>query len=317
MALTLPAGLPIPILYTTAFSLGPEDMRLFYSFDKQLFGIFNMYEESGNRRMWLFSFATGKIHKLSLNYRENDEPEKEKNWCPLVGPDSLYFVYNYKNLQIVNCTDFEKDCELVFGKFSASPEYLRGGTPFVRLGLSDYYFSFSYSHLDYFKDSKLKVCSVYRPSLTIIKADDFDNLNTFKVVYTSEPFDFFNQLFLHPVTELYSLENLGICKVSHILLISSIAKVDYERDETDLTVSANDKHVLAVKVSGLIEYVKDVIQAYEDSSLKPVRNCAERLAIRYYMKNYPGSLGLPIETSKLKNRPGKELYYDQVFNYES
>lgn len=48
-------------------------MRLFKTEEGEIFGIFQLIEKLRIRRLWIFSFLTGKMYKIeALNYKEQE-----------------------------------------------------------------------------------------------------------------------------------------------------------------------------------------------------------------------------------------------------
>ena len=270
--MTLPNALPIAVHDYNARFAGPEDSRIFRAPDNTLMCIFNMLDVDDKRKMFLFSFRNAKSHSLFLEeYKKTGGiPSAEKNWTPLIvdKDKSLYFVYNFKNAQVMQCK--QAKCSLVNGEFDSSPGLIKGGTPFYRFHQSDYYFSITYTHHNY--DKSNPHCIVYRPTITIVKAEAPFK---FSYVYNSEPLEFGH--------ELFGLANeVDLCGKSRILTVGSVAWMDWSKDESVLTVNVNDKEPLLVTISGLEKFIARAIYAFERHFLKFSLSCAESLALTHF-----------------------------------
>lgn len=103
-----------------------------------------------------------------------------------------------------------------------------------------------------------------------------------EVIYTSEPVEFKKKLFLEPITDLKHVDELILCGESSVLIVTSIARLDFDRDITDLTIYISDHINLVVKISGLKSFVENVINLFEDGSLAKDDNCAEKFAFLFY-----------------------------------
>jgi hypothetical protein len=257
-AILLPSILPIPSAKLSTY-LKQEDMRVFKMNNGDVFGVFHMIEKKNIRRMWLFGFTTGKIYKLDIS--NSEQAPVEKNWSPLVIGNSIYMVYNHQGLQVLDCTNYESGCLSLTGKLNPNLGEIHGGSPYVRFADTDYYISFGYSIFKFIHTKcNIQECLMYRPVLTIIKADikDPSYLN-FKLIYTSELLDFGDLLFDFSITGQKYFNNNGNCFHSQILTIGSIAKWDYEYDEIDITANINDKITAAIRIKGVTKVVKAVI----------------------------------------------------------
>jgi hypothetical protein len=271
--ITLPSALQIPVADYSLHFAGPEDSRIFRAPDNSIMCIFNMLDADKKRKMFLFSFENGKTQTLQVEeYKKNGGiPSAEKNWTPLVieGEKSLYFVYNFKNAQVLRCK--ESKCSLATGEFDSIPGLIKGGTPFYRFHQSDYYFSLTYTHHNYDKSNPL--CIVYRPTITIVKAE---RPFKFSYIYNSEPMEFGHQVF-----GLASAKG-NLCGDSRILTVGSVAWMDLAKDQSVLTVNVNDNEPLLVTISGLERFIARVVYAYEHQFLKFSLSCAESLAVAHF-----------------------------------
>ena len=194
-------------------------------------------------------------------------------------------IYNFRNLQIIDCTNFENGCERISDNLDATLDTLRGGSPFVKFFDTNYYVSFSYTHLRC-TESRSLTCHIYRPALIILKAVDESKPETFKVIYESEPFDFNKELF-----DFEILEGLGVITMNNglrnnILIVASINSWDYRSDRVYLTININDKYPLVVKVQGLGKFIFDIIKKDEKNQLPSSHHCAQQFAREYYESFY-------------------------------
>ncbi|CAG9329253.1 unnamed protein product [Blepharisma stoltei] len=271
----VPGIIPIKIPNLYLLNAGPEDPRIFRALGNQVFVLFNMFDYDEMRKMWIYNFNTAECYPLSIRYHKEQAYFSEKNWTPFIVDDEhLYFIYNYKNFQIIDCTVKGENCSWKSGGYERLPEGLRGGSPYLQYKNTSYYVNLGYSHIFYVKDTNW--CHLYRPCLTL--AQYIDEEPNFRLIYTSEPIDFSNKLFLKPITKYSEMSEVGMCGDGRIMIPLSIARWNYEEDIADITVSINDTIPLALKVSGLAEIVDEVIFWYEKGSLPKEENCAERLA---------------------------------------
>lgn len=272
-AMALPGVLPIEVHDYDARFAGPEDSRIFRAPDNTLMCIFNMLDADEKSKMFLFSFRNAKSQSLFLEEYKNAGgiPSAEKNWAPLIvdKDKSLYFVYNFKNAQVMRCNNAK--CSLATDEFDSIPGLIKGGTPFYRFHQSNYYFSLTYTHHNYHKSNPY--CIVYRPTITIVKAEAPFR---FSHVYNSEPLEFGHALFGLAKGEVY------LCGKSRILTVGSVAWMDWSKDESVLTVNVNDKEPLLVTIFGLEKFIARAIYAYERNFLKFPLSCAESLTLEHF-----------------------------------
>mmetsp|Transcript_18149 Transcript_18149/g.18143 ORF Transcript_18149/g.18143 Transcript_18149/m.18143 type:complete len:265 (+) Transcript_18149:479-1273(+) len=231
------------------------------------------------RKMFLYRFETGETWPLEIIEHTWGTAYAEKNWTPLIVDDEhLYFVYNHKNFQILDCTYSQKElCKRVSGEPYSLPAGLRGGSPYVRFGSSNYFVSLGYSHLKYKKG--IDCCVFYRPTLTIAAIGK--NPDKFDLIFQSEPIDF-QTLLIEPFTQYNSTEHIKICDSGRIMMALSIANWDYDDDVVDITLNLNDAVALAAKVTGLTDLVLDVINMHEKGSLYGGDDCVEKLVYRHF-----------------------------------
>jgi hypothetical protein len=163
----------------------------------------------------------------------------------------------------------------VTGKLNPNFGDIRRGSPYVRFEDTDYYISFSYIQIKIPSNSYfIQDCLIYRPVLTIIKADIKDSTNpAFRLIYTSELFDLSDVLFKSSIIGEIYYQNYGICYHSQILAIGSIAKWDYRNDLIDITVNINDKINAAIRLKGITKVVKAVTNADLKYQCKYKGNC--------------------------------------------
>lgn len=274
----VPGVLPIPCDFEVNNS-GPEDPRIFRALGNEIFLIFNMIQPDvqTNRKMWLYRFQTRGTRMLTIPEHHGADYVIEKNWTPLIVDDSrLYFVFNYRDFQVYDCTE-EKDCISVRGEYNDLPPAIRGGTPYIRFKNTDYYISFAYTHVEMLED---RTCDIYRPALTLVKY--YSDIKNFKLIYTSDPLEFQKTLFLSPIQSFDKIEDLNYCYSMRIMIPVSIAKMEYEEDIVNLALFINDLYPVAVKLSGLIKFVDSAIRKYETGELPIDNSCAEFFSESFY-----------------------------------
>ncbi|CAG9316187.1 unnamed protein product [Blepharisma stoltei] len=306
---SVPGVIPIEIPDWDQENAGPEDPRIFKALKNEIFIAFNMLDHDRNRKMWLYSFKSGWYWPLSISQHNAADHFIEKNWIPLItDTEHLYFIYSHKNLQIIDCTEMNKPCIWIRGKYDTFPNSLRGGTPYMRFRSSDFYVSIGYSHILYkLKDSQ---CHAYRPTLTIIYVTDRSPF--YELIYASEPLDFEGKLFLKPALNVDSAEGIKFCQNARIMMALSIPKWDYGRDIVDITLSINDTAPVAIKASGLTGIVEEVIELYEEQKLPKEDECAEKLAYWYY--NIPDFKRRIIDITRLATYQ-EDLLNGRVLDY--
>ena len=240
--------------------------------------------------MWIFSFLTGSLTPLSLeNYNvaapgepiRMNIPVNEKNWCPLVVQDKLYMVYNYRDFQLLDCTNWSKPCTLVHGTYNSNPMELKGGSPYQKIPHTKYYFSIAYTNLKH----PANEFNVYRPTIAVIKTPNINDPTTFKLIFTGSVLNFHNTAFLYPITSYLNIKDVPLCGVGRILTVPSIARFDQQEDITSLTVNMNDSYNLLVHLKGMNSYLESVIDFYERGLLQADENTAVASAIEYYLEN--------------------------------
>ena len=285
---TVPGILPITLTNYVAVYAGPEDSRLIQIANGDILCVFNMRDDQDEKRkMWIFNFSTGKTTRLLVSKyftpgsKQPKIPIAEKNWCPLVVDDRLYMIYNFKNFQLVDCTNWDAPCRWIQGKFDSSPGGLRGGTPFVRFRNLPYYFSIAYTHIKH----PTKKCDVYRPTIAVVHTPNPKDPTTFKLIYTGNVMNFNNLVFLSPITDLKSVHDLHVCGLGRILTVPSIAKCDFEADKMTLSVNIDDSYNLIVNLGGITSFLDSVIKLNENGMLQSNENCAEYFSFDYFDKN--------------------------------
>lgn len=273
--MALPAFLPIPVADSAAQYAGPEDSRLF-RFGGETLCIFNMLDgDDGRRKMWLFSFASRRLVRLAsekyFGRRGGRLPQCEKNWTPLVAGDRLLLLYNYRGLQLMDCSLRGRPCRWLQGQFNAGPDALRGGSPFrqVRDG-SAFYFSIAYTHLPHPSER----CDVYRPAIAIVEA--LSN-GAFLLAHTSGPLTFANLAFDGAGWEA------DVCGAARVLTVPSIAYFDAAADLTVVTANLNDRKNLAISLNGVAAYLDAAIAEYRQSGR--CCDCAKAAAIEHFRGN--------------------------------
>ncbi|CAG9320261.1 BMT4_4 [Blepharisma stoltei] len=274
----VPSILNIPSDWNVENS-GPEDGRLFRALKDEFFIIFNMKKsDSSARPMYMYRFSTGSMQELSIPEHREKAFVIEKNWSPIIIDDShIYFVYNFENFQVIDCTD-EGPCKRVQGDFKRKPGFLRGGSPYVRLGDTNYYLSLGIIHAEY---PKQVFCHVYRPVLTIVQA--FRDEPSFELIYTSEPFDFEKRIFLYPPGHFRSLNDMHLCDGPMSWTVgNSIAKLDMENDISDMIFTLGDARAVSLKAIGLSAVVNKIIETYELGNLPVEDKCSEKLTKFYF-----------------------------------
>jgi hypothetical protein len=292
-SLTLPTILPIPVNSYLEESAGPEDARIFRMPNGDICCIFNMKDTDNKRKMFLFSFKSSLVSKFKLStYREFNQtqkkfieriPDSEKNWTPLIVNSNFFLVYNFKNFQIIECSTIKvptSSCTLKTGQYDPEPALIRGGTPFLKFRNTNYYFSFSYAHLNHRAENDKHECAVYRPTLSVVYASPVNS--SLMYVYNSEPIEFEGKLFLSPITDTQTLEDADICGVGRIMTLGSIAHWDPYNDVAQLTVNIHDTFPAVIQVKGIEKFISNVIYAKENNLLSFHRKCPELLALHHF-----------------------------------
>lgn len=104
-----PSLLPIPFPYT-AKEAGPEDARVFTDDSGSPHLLFNMGQQDGSRRMWLYNLTDDAMHQLLVESagpisrpgRVPVGPIIEKNWTPVeLRGRTLDLVYRFHPLQVI------------------------------------------------------------------------------------------------------------------------------------------------------------------------------------------------------------------------
>ncbi|CAG9320268.1 unnamed protein product [Blepharisma stoltei] len=256
---------------------GPEDPRLFVALNNEIFVVFNLLGKDKNRMIHLYRFSTATFRMLYLDEHNGKKNIIEKNWTPLIiDNEHLYFVYNFKNLQVVDCTAENESCKKMTGNYDSKPEALRGGSPFVRFEDTNYYVSLSYTHIF------LKNCNFYRPVLVVIEV--MQEQLSLKMVYQSEPFDLKNRILMKPVTTYRYLSQIRDCM---LIIPSSIASWNFKNNTADLHVTIEDQIPIVVRVEGFTDFVQYVINMYEYGRLPENANCAAKLSVKYFLSDSP------------------------------
>ncbi|CAG9329252.1 unnamed protein product [Blepharisma stoltei] len=293
---SVPGILPIEIPSLYLLNAGPEDPRIFWAFKNQLFVAFNMYDYDERRKMWVYNFNTTEFYPFSILEHMLRGYYGEKNWTPLIVDDEhLYFVYNYKDFQLIDCAEKGKNCLWINGVWDRVPEGLKGGSPYMQYKNTSYYVNLGYSHV--FVSQNNITCEIYRPCLTLVRKNE--DAPFLELIYTSEPMDFANQLFLKPLTRYASVDEIDICGDARIMMALSIARWDYENDIVDMTININDTIPLALKVSGVGDVIDEVIMWDGLGKLPKENNCAERLLFLEFGTVQPAKRQL----NKRKRRP--------------
>ncbi|CAG9320263.1 unnamed protein product [Blepharisma stoltei] len=251
---------------------GPEDPRIFQAFSSEIFFISTLLEgePNFNRQINLYQFSTATHRKLELEEHIGKSYRVEKNWSPLIVDDKhLYFLYKYEGIQIIDCTEESQPCKRISG--SDKPlSRTHGSSPYVKFLNTNYFVSFAWTNIVFTKPH-------YRPSLSIIEV--LDEGKEFRLIYTSEPLHFTSTAISDPKSLKTKLSNNDLRRV---LMITSIARWDFESGVTDINLSIDDDMAVAARVSGLTDFVHYIINVYEYGRLPDENSCAEKTAKDYY-----------------------------------
>lgn len=271
----VPGVLPIAVPKTKRkVMVGPEDCRLFRRGD-EFFCIFNMIDTDKKRKMWLFSFATGRSQRLQLSAYNGKIPKAEKNWTPILDENFLRVVYNHRDLQICSCpipsSEETVTCELVQGRYNHIPGALRGGSPYIRYQDTEYFFSFAYVHVHHPKHPLLEA---YRPTISILRKKSQDS---FSLIHTASILNFGNPFFT---------PNSSVHEDGRILTPASISRVDFDKDLLTVTINVFDESCFAIQLGGVSAYLGQIIKKDKDGSLYyEDKGFAEASVRRYFLAN--------------------------------
>lgn len=268
-----PGIIPIPVHDRLRDETGPEDPRIFTLPNNDHIILFNMADKHKLRLMHLFNLKTLKMEKLWLHDYWKDKTSKqkssmkyiEKNWVPIVLKERVYFIYNFKKLQIAECN--KSNCSLVVGKLDNQLGYLKGGSGFYRFNNSNFYFSFGYSHMPK---------HVYRPNLVVIHATDNDP-SSIRIVYVSEHLEF--EKILYKALKDKDKSDRS-CK-QDLVNIFSISWIDYEKDVAELTVNVCEYYAFSVRISGLVKFLNFITVIHSFEPLRSNIRCSEIYADNY------------------------------------
>ncbi|CAG9320604.1 unnamed protein product [Blepharisma stoltei] len=269
-------------------SSGPEDPRIFRALKGELFMTFNLLMKDKKRLMHIFDVSAGIARPLLIKEYAKKEKVIEKNWTPLIVDDQhIFFIYNYKNLQVIDCSLENKICKKVRGTYDHAPSSIKGGSPYVRFADTNYFVSFIFTNV--VTEAPEISCKPYRPALSIIEFIPGDKPD-FKLIYTSEPIDFQNKVFLSPVSKHKSIKEILDCNFARVLMVHSISKWDYADDIVDLTLSINDSVPLAIRVTGMTDMVRYIINMYDYGRLEEKEDCAILMSFSYHKQLWPRNL---------------------------
>ena len=296
-SVNLPSFLPVPENISNYY---PEEIQLFNINNKIIAG-YLLKESLNSRNLWLFSFDTGKNYKIQVkNYNETINWKK---WSPLVLENKHLIFYNTQSSQILNCSNYELGCVLIFQNFTLS-QNIYPGTPYTRYNNTNYYISFNiiekkiYSNESIFDTRKL-----YRPILTILKSETSEDFTFLKLVYASNIFDFTSQFFVSKIKESFSLfeANHNI----QYLKIASFAKWDFNNDVVSLMVHFIDRFNLAIPLKGLGNVVDGLIKADEKNRLNFDETCIAN-ALNNYLDGTENYIWTYRRKIKKRNAPKKK-----------
>ena len=253
----LPGFLPVPpnLYYSDYYAREPKIIRI----NGNIFVIYILTDISNSIKTVLFSFETGKSYILKID--NNDQPSVTDTWSTLIIEDRYLMLYNHKNMQVLNCTNYDSGCILIFQNHRLNIEGFKGGSSFTRYRAGDYYVSFS---LVYKKFSKsfdfFQIIEVSRPVLTIIKATPLEKV-PFRLIYFSNIFDLDYKLFEKQKKE--SDTYFDLLYLTQFLKITSFTKWDYDNDLIEIIVSLIDGVNLVVELKGLVNVVDAIIYSDE------------------------------------------------------
>ena len=247
---------------------GPEDPRMFVDENGHISIAFNMKIKNMRRRMHILDLNTGKLSKLVFEATNRDTSVLigmspfEKNWGPLVIGRKLYFVHNLRHLQLLHC-DSERKSSCYFVKKANNLHQLsplpdadtmkdvsryRIGPPLVEI-VPEFYVTFGFIHLRF-----LGVRLVYRPCLIVVHVPDGDASQA-RSIYFSEVFNLWPSNKTH---ETYQPK---------IVMVTSIASIDRERDLSTVIVLFNDELSAVFEMRGMLRLVESVADKYKKNEL--------------------------------------------------
>ncbi|CAG9320267.1 unnamed protein product [Blepharisma stoltei] len=263
---------------------GPEDPRIFRALSNEIFFIATLMEGAPNfnRQINLYRFSTATHRKLELEEHVGKVWRVEKNWSPLTIDDKhLYFLYKYEGTQVIDCTEERLPCKRIFGS-EKELSRIHGSSPYVRFLNTNYFVSFAWTNIEFKKPH-------HRPALSIIEV--IDEGREFKLIYTSEPLHFASTALSDPKWVKTKLSNNDLRRV---LMVTSIARWDFESGVADITLSIDDDLAVAAKITGMTDFVQYVINVYDYGRLPDENKCAQKFAEDYF-NNLPEGLFVDID----------------------
>lgn len=292
-------------------NFGPEDPRVFAitKSDGQtgVLVVYNSLKKDGHRTMnlaWpLEEDEHGLTKTIELRYPRN-YALVEKNWTPFVDPSLqdgtgngdvlVNFVYDWLNLQLLNCHLKTGNCEVIHEKFPplTSPDMLhnikrdvesdgrgaatfrefgplRGGTALIHLPnvsallttyrgiqISQVWAGFSRYHLD---ECGCGV-NLYRPALVVVVKD---TKNEYHLAQLSSAIDFDMKVLGWNMEEPWKT-----CEGSSALIPNGISRWRYSQDADDmwLTFSMSDATNFRVKIGNLMHEIERGLAYIGDSA---------------------------------------------------
>ena len=204
---------------------------------------------------------------------------------PVVIEDEGLMVYDHKNLQIMNCSDYESGCSGVFKEISSKIEDFYGRSQYKRFRNTSYYISFSTIQYDIpFVTESLDLCEITRPVLTILIETPVKDTTSFRLIYSTNIINFNGTLFENPLSNKnYSF--FDDCHHAQILSIESIINFDYSNDTVDVLANVNDRVNFVLKLNGLIKLVDSVIHLDQKFNTDSNGLCVSYFTIDYSDEN--------------------------------
>ena len=248
-----PSFLPFP--EEKNFNYNPQYPQIF-KIKGDYFVSFSLRNTENLQSLWLFSFKTEKNYWLCYSF--NDTNSLGTILSPIIIENEELMVYDHKNLQTLNCSDYETGCSGVYKQFSSKIENFYSGGPYTRFRNTSYYVSFT--NIQYkipFIRISLDVCEIYRPVLTIFKEELVNDKFSFRLIYSSNALNFNGTLFENSLANKnYSF--FGDCYHAQLLRIESIINWDYSNDSVDALANVNDRINFVLKLNGLTKIVDSI-----------------------------------------------------------
>ncbi|KAL7747456.1 Beta-mannosyltransferase 1 [Sorochytrium milnesiophthora] len=256
-------GLLVPIedvMPANNYERGPEDARMHVDLGGHLLFTFNMATPTG-RPYFSYNMTERRLLRLSP---EGDQSVIQKNWAAInVDSYEMHAVHNFNPFRVLRCSNGNGLCRLVVDHGGQGVSRMRGGTPFLRYGNTDYFLGIGRTALD------CSTCNarIYRPNLVVVHAPNSQHgigpnvtdYSFWDVVYVSEPLDFDKVPISPPYVPSSTPDFCGSFMLPTGFLRWQLGDGSGRPDEAFIELSIQDNINVVVKVSGLEQLVVDII----------------------------------------------------------